>query len=255
MSEHVILSPNPLSNLLLLIGLFISIFYWARSSQLDLDMLPVLMGVLCGGFLGAKLGFVVAEGWLWWNSPAWLLQLLYGKTILGGLLGGWAGVELGKYLGGQQQTFGDQFARVIPIGISIGRLSCLVHGCCRGRPSAEIGGWLGDAMVSLGWSHWPVPIAEIFFQLGFLLTSFSLRRVTWLKGQHFHLYVISYGLFRFAHEFLRDTPRLWSWVSPYMILALLCAAIGSLAFITRHRSRTKNLGKSRDLEAYASNSV
>ena len=57
-----------------------------------------------------------------------------------------------------------------------------------------------------------------------------------LRGQHFHLYLIAYGAFRFVHEFLRATPRLGADFSGYQIAALACVALGAWRFVVRARS-------------------
>jgi len=58
-------------------------------------------------------------------------------------------------------------------------------------------------------------------------------------GQHFHVYLICYGVFRFAHEFLRDTPRIGERLSGYQLLALGVAAFGVAAFLRRRTSAAK----------------
>ena len=62
-----------------------------------------------------------------------------------------------------------------------------------------------------------------------------LRRAGKLRGQHFHLYLIAYGLFRFAHEFLRATPRLSHGITGYQIAALAVAGLGAAGFVRRAR--------------------
>ena len=59
-----------------------------------------------------------------------------------------------------------------------------------------------------------------------------------LPGQHFHLYLMAYGVFRFVHEFWRDTPRIVGLMSGYQIAALAVAGLGLIGFIQR---REKNL--------------
>ena len=39
------------------------------------------------------------------------------------------------------------------------------------------------------------------------------------EGQHFHLYLIGYGLYRFSHEFQRATPKPFQSVSGYRMIA------------------------------------
>ncbi len=57
-----------------------------------------------------------------------------------------------------------------------------------------------------------------------------------LRGPHFHIYLMAYGAFRFAHEFLRATPRVTGSFSGYQIAALACVALGAGRFVVRARS-------------------
>ena len=70
-----------------------------------------------------------------------------------------------------------------------------------------------------------------------------LRRRRILPGQHFHLYLIAYGLFRFWHEFMRATPRVAGEISGYQIAALSVAGLGILglcsAAVMRKAIRTR----------------
>jgi len=50
-----------------------------------------------------------------------------------------------------------------------------------------------------------------------------------LRNQLFHVYLVTYGAFRFAHEFMRDTPRLWGPFSGYQLFALATLALGCTA--------------------------
>jgi phosphatidylglycerol:prolipoprotein diacylglycerol transferase len=54
-------------------------------------------------------------------------------------------------------------------------------------------------------------------------------------AQHFHIYLIAYGIFRFAHEFVRDTPRILGPLSGYQIAALGVAMLGAIGFVLRQR--------------------
>jgi phosphatidylglycerol:prolipoprotein diacylglycerol transferase len=56
-----------------------------------------------------------------------------------------------------------------------------------------------------------------------------------LSGQLFHVYLIFYGLFRFAHEFLRDTPPMLGPFSGYHLLALGITVLGLMRYWQRAR--------------------
>ena len=81
---------------LMLAGIFVSLLFWTRLAKRDNRLLFVYLGALLGAFLGAKLVYILAEGWLHFGQRDVWLQLATGKSILGALLGGYAGVEWAK---------------------------------------------------------------------------------------------------------------------------------------------------------------
>jgi phosphatidylglycerol:prolipoprotein diacylglycerol transferase len=76
---------------------------------------------------------------------------------------------------------------------------------------------------------------ELLFNALMLGVVLLLRWRKILPGQHFHIYLMAYGLFRFAHEFVRDTPRILGPISGYQIAALCVALLGAIGFFLRQR--------------------
>jgi phosphatidylglycerol:prolipoprotein diacylglycerol transferase len=60
-----------------------------------------------------------------WRNPAYLIS---GKSIVGGLLGGWMAVEWIKRRLGITVSTGDLFAVPLAVGIAIGRMGCFLAG-------------------------------------------------------------------------------------------------------------------------------
>lgn len=209
---------------LVLVTLFASLFWWSRRFRSDPRLVQIFAAAVVGAFVGAKLGFLVAEAWLSLDLPLFWKQLAGGKTILGALLGGFFGVEAIKRVIGYRQPTGDSFALVVPLGVALGRVGCLAHGCCQGVVIS------GEGEEPF---RWPAPAAEIGFNLAFFVVAWFLGRYQKLPGQHFHLYLISYGVFRFFHEFVRDTPAVVGTLSGYQFLAILVALTGVIGFLRR----------------------
>ena len=218
---------------LMLAGIALSIFLWSRVARRDERLLFIYVAALVGGFVGAKIVYLLAEGWLDWHQPDRWRRLATGKTILGALLGGYGAVELAKKLLGYRTATGDWFALIAPGGIILGRIGCLLHGCCPGQVCERHWYTVNDAE---GVARWPAVPLEIIFNLIALGAFFMLRKRQILSGQHFHLYLIAYGLFRFAHEFVRATPRVFGPFTGYALAALLVAGWGMLAFVRRART-------------------
>ncbi len=217
----------------LLFGIGLSAWFWIRLARRDDRLLTVYLCGLVSAFFGAKVLYLLAEGWHDWDQPDRIQRFLTGKSILGALLVGYAGVEWAKFQVGYRKTTGDWFATISPLGILIGRVGCLLHGCCLGMVCEHPAWWtLND---SLGNPRWPAVPLEIAFNLLAIMAFFVLRQQKVLIGQHFHLYLMSYGLFRFWHEFYRDTPRAFGPISAYQLAAMAVVALGLWGFQRRHR--------------------
>jgi phosphatidylglycerol:prolipoprotein diacylglycerol transferase len=211
-------------------GIALSVVLWTRLARREDRLLLVYVGALLGAFLGAKIAYLVAEGWRdVGQRDAWL-KLATGKSILGALLGGYGGVELMKRWVGYQGTTGDWFALIAPMGIILGRVGCWAYGCCLGRVCDPNWFTIPDAA---GVERWPAVPVEIIFNVVVLAVFCLLRKTGRCQGQLFHLYLITYGLFRFAHEFWRDTPRVVGPLSGYQLIALAVAGFGTYAFLRR----------------------
>jgi len=218
---------------LLFAGLVISFLFWRRRARQDKRLLFIYGAALVGAFFGAKLVYLFAEGWLHFGAPDMWPQLAAGKSILGALLGGYAFVELAKRYVGYRRATGDDFALIAPISIGLGRIGCLLHGCCLGvvcRPD-----WYAMRDAE-GVSRWPAVPVELAFNAAAFVLFLFLRHRKFLPGQHFHLYLIGYGLFRFAHEFARATPRIMGLFSGYHFAALGVVLLGAVGFMHRRNS-------------------
>lgn len=207
---------------MLLAGIAWGAVYWFRESKKDSRVAFIYVFGLLGAFIGAKLAFLFAEGWLYFNEANRWLVWLSGKSIMGALPGGWIGVEMAKKSLGYRETTGDRFALLLPVPLILGRIGCLYAGCCGGK------------MGSLG--QWPSVQVEITFQIFALAALLILRRNQWQTGQHFHLFLIGYGLFRFFHEFMRATPKPFFGTSGYQWIALATV----FAAVIAYRRRTEN---------------
>jgi len=220
---------------LMLAAILTSAVLWIRLAPRDERLVLVYLAALAGAFLGAKLVYLAAEGWLHWREPDRWLVLATGKSITGALLGGYAGVELAKCFLGYRGVTGDWFAVIVPVSVLLGRVGCVLHGCCLGRACAPAWFTVADAA---GAARWPAAQVEFLFNLVALGVILVLRWRRVLPGQLFHLYLVAYGLFRFGHEFLRDTPAILGPISGYQVAALALVALGAVRFIGRQRGGT-----------------
>lgn len=236
MSEWVELPRSTLYGWIVLIGILVGGWFWSRKWKERPASFPIFIGAILGAFLGAKILFLVAEGWAHLDQPSRWMIWLSGKTILGALLGGYAAVELVKRWVGHTEPTGDWFAVGVPISIAIGRIGCLRYGCCPGVPF-EGPDWFtldGGAEVD----RWPAVPLELLFNLAFvaIILPFALRGAG--RGQLFHCYLVGYGCFRLWHEAYRDTPKMGCGISVYQVAAFALVCLGLVRGWQRWRSHS-----------------
>jgi phosphatidylglycerol:prolipoprotein diacylglycerol transferase len=217
---------------LMLAGIFVSIFLWSQMIRRDDRLVLVYVAALAGAFLGAKLVYLGAEGWLHWHDPNRWVILATGKSIAGALLGGYAAVEIAKRLLKYPGITGDWFAIIAPVGIMLGRIGCMMQGCCLGKVCAANWFTINDAH---GVPRWPASQVEFLFNALMLGVILLLRWGRIAPGQLFHIYLMAYGIFRFFHEFLRETPEIIGPVSGYQIAALGIFILGATGFVSRRK--------------------
>jgi prolipoprotein diacylglyceryltransferase len=185
-----------------------------------------------GAVAGAKLGVVLGDA-LWPLRPFddWAALLASGRSIAGALLFGFLAVEAAKPLLRYDIPPNDRFAVALPFSIAIGRVGCLVAGCCRGAPhDGPLAMAYGDGIL-----RHPAQLYEALFQLlaGWALLVMWRRRI--LFGRLFALYLAAYGVFRFATEFIRDTAKPYAGLSAYQWMALAMVLAGATAIYLRTR--------------------
>jgi phosphatidylglycerol:prolipoprotein diacylglycerol transferase len=166
-----------------------AVFWWmARRRGMATDATARVMAAgLIGGLAGANLLQVLATG-------------LPGKTIEGGIAGGWLAVVWAKrYLGITRPT-GDLFALAIPAGEAIGRIACFVGGCCYGKAA-------GVAWAVYDHDAWRHP-TQLYLSLAaascFAVLLAVERRGLLPENGLFYLGGMLFCADRFTVEFFRD---------------------------------------------------
>ena len=142
------------------------------------------------------------------------------KTILGGIVGLFAGLLLAKTWLRSNRPVLDHFAIALPIAMAISRIGCLMSGCCfgtvtklpwgivYGTSSKVYAAQLSNGVVNFhdrvsAIVH-PIQVYEL---LGCLLIAFLVwvsRKYWKADGSMFLFSVLCYALLRFLVEFIRD---------------------------------------------------
>jgi phosphatidylglycerol:prolipoprotein diacylglycerol transferase len=195
-------------------------FALRRADQAGLNGQRVMdLGILIiiSALVGAKLMLFVVEFDRFTSDPAQLLALLKsGGVYYGGLL--LAVPVAWWYISNYRLPFWttcDLFAPGIALGQAVGRMGCLLAGCCYGQTTEMPWGvtftnTLAAANVGtpLGVALHPTQLYEaaaMLLVLGVLLA--SERHWRPFQGRTFWTYLLLYGLVRFAIEFYRGDPR------------------------------------------------
>jgi len=177
----------------LLVGGFV---YWrfAERSQSSYLRLAAASGLIAGA-LTARLAEYLAEG----IPFSLLLHPEYGgRTILGGVIGGWVGVELAKRWLGIRAPTGDAFGLALAAAEVFGRIGCYFNGCCFGKVST-----MPWAIYQHGeWRHPTQLYSGAAAALIFAILLWARSRVA--RGQLFALYLMLFADGRLVIEPFRD---------------------------------------------------
>ncbi len=174
----------------------------------------IALGAFCGGMIGAKLPFVLADWQGLLSGTAWLDD---GKTIMSGLVGGYLGVQLAEWALSIRAAMGDSLAVPLAVAVGIGRLACFHAGCCYGTvTSLPWGVDFGDGMT-----RHPTQLYESAFHLAAAVVLYGLQRRQVLRGRLIKVYFVAYFIYRFASEFVRPEPPLWLGLTGYQWAALV----------------------------------
>lgn len=228
------------------LGLYLALFHrLRRSTALAPNVLPsaqpditpsertsVSVGALVGALVGAKL--LVAFQHINLLSENWrvfLLLLLQGKTIVGALLGGLAGVEVTKKYIGVRRSTGDSFVYSVLWGMAIGRVGCFLTGLSdRTYGIATSLPWgvdFGD-----GVARHPTQLYEVIFLLLLCVVLRWYERWQRREGDLFKLFMIAYLSFRLLVDSIKPEFR-----PLFGLSAIQIACVCGLIYYARDAAR------------------
>ena len=216
-----------------------AVFRRVRARQGDVIAEPQRWTVLAAAAVGALLGsrlLGLAEQWPTMRS-AWqsghLFALLIspgGKTIVGGLLGGWLAVEIVKRASGIRRRTGDLFALPLCAGIAVGRIGCFIAGLADdtyGKPTHLP--WAVDFGDGIG--RHPVQLYEVAFLT--LLGIFLAKPAKLAEGMRFRIFLAGYLGWRLVIDFFKPQPLIagmnliqWACIAGLLVLAAGALATG-----------------------------
>ncbi len=209
-------------------------------------MWSIAAGALLGGALLAKASTAwrfVAEGG---DTTLTAILLHGGKSVVGGLAGAYAGAVITKRLIGYRHKTGDVFAPAVALGIAVGRVGCFLTEQI-GTQTSLPWGFVPPAEVAARIPNCPqcttgVPLHPSFlYEIGFCLAMYGV--LVWLRGrvhvpgELFKIFLLGYGLFRFAVEFVRGNEVMAAGLSGTQIFLAFTMPILIGYFIRQLRTR------------------
>lgn len=201
--------------------------------------------LIVSSVIGARTAYILANASAFTGEPLQMLNLRSGGLIFyGGIIGGIAAVLIFARL--KQLPLPallDVAACGVPLGHALGRMGCLLNGCCFGVP---YNGPLHEALH--GTARFPVQILEATGNLTLFMALIVTFQRTYRSrhpsalgsGRCAAFYLIGYGVLRFGVEFLRGDPRLtWGPLHIAQWLSLLAVTAGGLWLLAiRNPGRT-----------------
>ena len=210
--------------LALIVGASIYVWQLKRDGIKSSNAFYIALFGIVGGTIGAKLPLI----FMYWNEINSdinsLNAVLQGRTVVGGLIGGTVSILIAKRVFNIKERMGNQLAIPIAAAMAIGRIGCLLRGCCYGIETHLAWGVdFGDHIL-----RHPTQIYEIIFDTAMVIYLFIRKRKGVRPGQLYSIFINGYLSFRFLLEFIRVEK-----VSPILLTDFQILCIVGLIFINR----------------------
>lgn len=185
----------------------------AKHRGLSHRMVPDLgFYIILSAILGARLLYVLLKPDYFLQHPLDIIQFWKGGLVfIGGAIGAVGAAVV--YLRLHREPFwswADAFAPGIAAGQAIGRIGCLMAGCCYGETCALPWAITFTNPNSLAPLHMELHPTQIYHSLAGILTLvllYGLKKRLQGSGQLFGVLMVCYGALRFAIEFFRGDFR------------------------------------------------
>lgn len=182
-------------------------FLWLRKKQGDIidssNRVWIFIGAVFGAFIGSRLLGGLEDPTQISKAENIVLYFYQNKTVVGGLLGGLAGVEIMKKFIHEKKASGDLFVYPFLLALIIGRIGCFSMGIYEetyGNETNLITGMdLGDGKLR----HAVALYEIVFLVILWISIHYTASRVSFQPGALFKIFMISYLLFRFLIDFIK----------------------------------------------------
>ena len=171
-----------------------------------------------------------------------------GATFYGGLIGGAASFIIIYFVWGyfrfDNNIYKKRFLPITEVAVasitvahSLGRIGCLMAGCCHGKATSA---WFGIKMVGLGYKVVPIQLFEAIFLI--ILFALFVYRIYNDQKCNLPIYMMMYGAWRFIIEYARDDYRgstFISFLTPSQLTATIMIIAGIMLYFVMRRIYVK----------------
>lgn len=216
---------------------------WGGINITQNQLLGVAIWGVIGGILGARLIHVFDEWSFFVDHPD---EIIGGKGmgIFGAILGGTLfGVAYAKAKGFPIGRVCDLGAFGLILAQVVGRIGCILAGCCYGTPTDLPWGmaWTnpnsdGFADTTLAGVHvHPTQIYELLWDLMVFALIWNMRHRVKRPGAIYLIYISAYSIGRFIISFWRENEEAFLGLQQAQVvsLAVLIIAVGLLVYLYR----------------------
>lgn len=233
-------------------GLMVALAFWvctfllsrlAAAEGLSRDFFwNMSFWILLAGILGGRLAYILLNPGFFRENPAEIFALWQGGLVwYGAFLGG--ALAAVAYIGLQKAPVFkilDLAAPFVALGQSLGRVGCLLNGCCYGRPAP----W---GLYFPAHNEYLIP-AQMISSMGALVIFVALRFFSvrpHRPGSVFAAYLLISSLERFLMEFLRGDSQRSFWgmtVFQVISIAIFLSAVCLWFMISLPHRKTQGSG-------------
>jgi phosphatidylglycerol---prolipoprotein diacylglyceryl transferase len=206
----------------------------ARRENIDVEMIfGFCFMVFISGVIGARILYVVENAAYYLKNPIEMIMLAHGGlSWFGGLiLSVICGMVYLSRKGLPIYRVLDLISPFVALGQAIGRIGCLLNGCCYGKVSS-FGIYFKSQEATL------IP-TQLYSSLALIFIFIILRALQdrpHKQGEIFFMYLLLYSIKRFFIEFWRaDNEIIWFGLTLFQFISILifCLAVFKLVSIKK----------------------
>jgi len=199
-------------------------------------ILDLLLAAVVGGVIGARLFYIIGHWSDFMAKPSDMFKInMDGLVFYGGLL---LGLALALLVGRRRHlrfwTTMDLAGLCVPVALAIGRIGCLLNGCCYGKWTGLPWGITYPLSSGINGARHPTQIYELLLDL-------ILFGLLWWKkdsfereGTIFWLFALGYAVIRIAMEFFREHATASANVT-FQLMSLGLLVVAGVVLLLRYR--------------------